>query len=97
MDIGGGAVDNFQLKQETTGISSNAARVLEGMIEFSLALNYFSTAVHPPRCRANMVHIRRSRPESGLSFQVEILLKIEGVSFPLGRGPRESLSRGRTS
>ena len=26
-----------------------------------------------PRCRANMAHVRQSRPESGRAFQVEVL------------------------
>ena len=45
VEIGAGTIDNFTLKQEITGICSNASRVLEGMIEFASALKYFSTAV----------------------------------------------------
>ena len=38
------------------------------------------------RCRANMAHIRQSRPDYGLGFQVEVLKTVEVVSFPLGSG-----------
>ena len=28
---------------------------------------------HPVRCRTNMAHLRHSRPDAGLGFQVEVL------------------------
>ena len=38
------------------------------------------------RCRTNMAHVRRSRPDSGHGFQVEINNKHQGVPFSLGSG-----------
>ena len=32
----------------------------------------YQRAIHPTRCRANMVHTRQSRPDSGLGFQVKV-------------------------
>ena len=36
------------------------------------------------RCRANMAHIRQSRPDSGLLFQVQGLKGFRGVPFSRG-------------
>ena len=36
--------------------------------------------------RANMAHIRQSRPDSGLGFQANALKTVEGVPFSLGSG-----------
>ena len=36
------------------------------------------------RCRANMAHIRQSRPDSGLGFQVHVLTLFEVVPSSLG-------------
>ena len=45
-------------------------------------------AAHAPlstsRCRANMAHIRHSRPDSGLGFQVEVLQTFYDVLSSLG-------------
>ena len=38
------------------------------------------------RCRANMAHIRQSRPDSGLGFQVKILTPFHVVPSSLGSG-----------
>ena len=40
----------------------------------------------PLRCRVNMAHIRQSRPDSGLGFQVEVLKTFKIVSSSLGSG-----------
>ena len=39
------------------------------------------------RCQANMAHIRHSRPDSGLGFQVRVLKIIQIVPYSLGKGP----------
>ena len=39
-----------------------------------------------PRCRANMAHIRQSRPYSGLGCQVNILKTFQGDPSSRGRG-----------
>jgi hypothetical protein len=45
-------------------------------------------------CRANMAHIRESRPDYGLSFQVKELKTLYGVSSSLESGaPRDTASR----
>jgi len=36
------------------------------------------------RCRANMAHMRQSRPDSGLGFQVKVLETFELASSSLG-------------
>jgi len=41
------------------------------------------SALEGDRCRANAAHIRQSRPESVLSFQVKFLKTIEGVPYSL--------------
>ena len=38
------------------------------------------------RCLANMAHIRQSRPESGLGFQVNVLQLLQVVPSSLGSG-----------
>jgi len=38
------------------------------------------------RCRANMAHVRQSRPDSGLGFQVKVLKPFKVVPFSLGSG-----------
>ena len=38
------------------------------------------------RCRANMAHIRQSRPDSGLGFQVDVLEPFHVVPSSLGSG-----------
>ena len=40
------------------------------------------------RCEANMAHIRQSKPDSGLGFQVKILAKNEVPSSVGGGGGR---------
>ena len=37
-------------------------------------------------CRAKMTHIRQSKPDSGLGFQVKVLKPFEGVPSSLGNG-----------
>ena len=39
-----------------------------------------------PRCRANMAHIRESRPDSGFGFQVKVLKTVYGVPSWLDSG-----------
>ena len=39
-----------------------------------------------PRCRANLAHIRQSRPDSGLGFQVKFLTTFYGVPSSLESG-----------
>ena len=39
------------------------------------------------RCQANMVHVRQSRPDYGLGFQVNVLKRFCGVPSSLGKGP----------
>ena len=38
------------------------------------------------RCRPNMAHIRQSRPDSGLGFQVKFVKTFQVVPFALGSG-----------
>ena len=38
------------------------------------------------RCRANMAHIRQSRPDSGLGFQAKVLKTFRDVPYLIGRG-----------
>jgi len=35
------------------------------------------------RCRANVAHIRQTRPDSGLGFQVKVRIPFEGVPSSL--------------
>ena len=52
-------------------------------------LKYFSaqvTSLLKCRCPANMAHLRQSRPDSGLAFQVNILRIFEVVPFSVGGG-----------
>jgi len=42
------------------------------------------------RCRANMAHIRQSRPGYGLGFLVQVLKIVQGVPSWLGSGVSES-------
>ena len=44
------------------------------------------THKHRYRCRANMAHVRQSRPGTGLDFQVEVLKTFEGVPSSPGSG-----------
>ena len=44
----------------------------------------------PDRCRANMAHVRQSRPESSLGFQVTVLKPCEVVPSSLGSGRRKA-------
>jgi len=55
----------------------------------------------PPRvaiqgccCRANMAHVRQSRPEYGLGFQVKVLKPFYIVPSSLGSGSGGSACRG---
>ena len=45
----------------------------------------------------NMAHMRQSRPDSGLGFQVKVLTTIQGVPFSLGnvgfRGYQHAVGR----
>ena len=41
----------------------------------------------PTRCRANMAHMRQSRPYSGLGFQVKLLKPFQVVPVLLRGGP----------
>ena len=45
----------------------------------------------PTRCRANVAHVRQSRPDSGLGFQVKVLNTLQGVPFSLGSGQPQNL------
>ena len=40
--------------------------------------------VQRPRCRANMAHVRQSRPDYGLVFQVKVPTTFEVVPSSLG-------------
>ena len=40
----------------------------------------------PDHSRANVAHIRQSRPDSGLGFQVQVLETYERVPSSLGKG-----------
>ena len=42
------------------------------------------------RCQANTAHIRQSRPDSGLGFQVKVLRSCEVVHASLGCGTQEA-------
>ena len=39
------------------------------------------------RCRANMAHIRQSRSDYGIGFQVKVLTPVQVLLFLLGSGP----------
>ena len=41
------------------------------------------TIWYNPRCRANAAHVRQSRPDSGLGFQVDALKTFQVVPFSL--------------
>ena len=60
-------------------------------LQFELAL-----AIHPPRCRANMAHIRQPRPDSGIGFQVKVLKPFSVVPSSLGRGHTSAPRLART-
>jgi len=47
----------------------------------------------PCRCTANMAHVRQSRPDSGLGFQLKVLKPFEAVPSSLGRSSRIPLHR----
>ena len=52
------------------------------------------------RCPANMAHIRQSRPDSGLGFQVKVLKTLKVVPSLLGSGAilaRNHAGGGKTS
>ena len=49
------------------------------------------------RCRANVAHIRQSRPGSGLGFPVQVLKPFQVVPFSLGSGRQGSQWRKGTS
>ena len=51
----------------------------------------------PHHCRANMAHIRESRPDIGLGFKAKVLQTIEGVPFLHGNGPQTSYLEPSTS
>jgi len=40
------------------------------------------------RCRANMAHIRQSRPDSGLGFQTKVIVTFEVVPSSPGSGTK---------
>ena len=44
------------------------------------------------RCRANVAHVRQSRPDSGLGFQAIVLKTLSVVPSSLGSGPRKRSS-----
>jgi len=48
------------------------------------------------RCRANMAHVRRSRPDSGLDFLVKVLATFQVVPSSLESGRRVPAPQGRT-
>ena len=45
------------------------------------------------RCRANMEHIRQSRPDSGLGFQVKVRKTFQVVPSSLGSGLKSDMIR----
>ena len=49
-----------------------------------------SRNVAAPRYRANMEHIRQSRPNSGLGFQVKVLETFKVALYSLGSGTAPS-------
>ena len=54
------------------------------MSEISLYTQILDAATTSHRCRANMAHLRQSRPESGLGFQVNVLKTFQAVPSSLG-------------
>jgi len=46
------------------------------------------------RCRANVAHIRQSRPDSGLGFQVKVLKTFKDVPSSLESGACRQISGG---
>ena len=50
-----------------------------------------------PCCRANMAHIRQSRPDSGLDLLVKVLKPCSVVPSSLGSGPHSARTLSRTS
>ena len=62
----------------------------------SVAKRFNSTRPHSYRYRANSAHIRESRPDSGLGFQVKAEMAVWlGVDNgkPLGRAPKTQVER----
>ena len=50
----------------------------------------------PFRCRANMAHIRQSRPDSGLGVLAKVFERVEVIPFPLGFVEMGSARNSRT-
>ena len=50
-----------------------------------------ASQVKAHHCRANMAHVRQSRPDSGPVVQVKVLNPLQGVPFSLGRGSTKHL------
>ena len=66
----GSGVRVFEFTSFSLGGDSRASRV---------------TMAHGP-CRANMAHIRQSRPDSGLGSQANVLKRFKVVPFSLSSG-----------
>jgi len=54
-------------------------------IRLLMSLQHDEYSTHN-RCRANMAHIRQSRPDSGLGFNVKVLGTLQFFPFSLGSG-----------
>ena len=72
--------------------SENSPRI-DFMVSWVPNIFHSRMEVIPPvlvaiHCRANMAHTRQSRPDSGLSFQVNTFEIIRAVHSSLGRGKR---------
>ena len=65
------------------GYAQGRAAVLPCTIRLLMSLQCDEYSTHS-RCRANMVHTRESRPDTGLGFQVQVLEPLQSFPFSLG-------------
>ena len=74
-----------------TGISNGLS--VEVSFEGQRVLPAGARRRRPGRCRANMAHIRQSRPDSGRGFQVEVLKTYQVVPSSRRSGPGRGSGR----
>jgi len=60
--------------------------IVEGRVPVQVRRLGLDPGFVPSRCRANMAHVRQSRPDSGIGFQVKVPEMFQVVPCSLGSG-----------
>ena len=76
----------FSLLCPSLSLSVSLSLFLSLSLHLSLSLSHGAAVTSRSCCRANMAHIRQSRPDSGLGFRVQFIETFWFVSSSLGSG-----------